>query len=50
MLTNGVSKNKATEFCNCMFTKISQKYTPEEAVNISEEAETNLWHSCGYYW
>lgn len=50
MNTNGVEGKNATDFCDCMLEKTSEKYTPEEAANITEEEERKLWESCDYSW
>jgi len=34
-----LKKRIAVDFCDCMLEKTSEKYTPEEAVNITEEEE-----------
>ncbi len=50
MATNGVEEKNAVDYCDCMLEKTSQNYTPEEAVNITEEEERKLWESCDYTW
>ncbi len=40
----------ADDFCDCMFEKTAEKYTPEEAVNITEEQEQKIWEECNYSW
>jgi len=45
-----VEKKNAVDFCDCMLKKTSEKYTPEEAVTITEEEERELWDSCDYDW
>ena len=50
MKDKGVEEKNAVDFCDCMLEKTSEKYTPEEAVNITEEEERKLWESCDYDW
>ncbi len=50
METNGVEEKNATDFCDCMLKKTSEKYTPEEAAGITEEEERKLWEGCDYTW
>jgi len=50
MKDKGVEEKNAVDFCDCMLEKTSQNYTPEEAVNITEEEERKLWNSCDYDW
>lgn len=50
MKTNGVEEKNAVDFCDCMLEKTSEKYTPEEAAQITEEEERKLWESCDYTW
>lgn len=50
MENNGVEEKNAVDFCDCMLEKTSEKYTPEEAANITEEEERKLWESCDYDW
>ncbi|MBC8489633.1 MAG: hypothetical protein H8D45_26745 [Bacteroidetes bacterium] len=50
MSANNVEKNAAAGFCDCMFKKTSEKYTPGEAANITEEEERKLWEECDYSW
>ncbi len=50
MKTNGVEEKAAVDFCDCMLDKTSEKYTPEEAANITEEEERKLWEECDYTW
>ncbi len=50
MKTAGVEKQSAVDYCSCMLKKTSEKYTPEEAVNITEQEEKALWSSCNYDW
>ncbi|MCD4789817.1 MAG: hypothetical protein K8R37_07425 [Bacteroidales bacterium] len=50
MSANNVEKNTAADFCDCMFKKTSEKYTPGEAANITEEEERKLWEECDYSW
>ena len=50
MENKGVEKKNAVDFCDCMLEKTSENYTPEEAVNITEEEERKLWESCDYDW
>ncbi len=50
METNEVEEKNATDFCDCMLEKTSEKYTPAEAAKITEEEERKLWESCDYTW
>jgi hypothetical protein len=50
METKGVEEKNAVDFCDCMLEKTSEKYTPEEAANITEDEERKLWESCDYDW
>lgn len=50
MKDNGVEEKNAVDFCDCMLKKTSEKYTPEEAANITEEEERKLWEGCDYTW
>ncbi|MBC8321777.1 MAG: hypothetical protein H8E34_13760 [Bacteroidetes bacterium] len=50
MKTNGVEEMNAVDFCDCMLKKTSEKYTAEEAANITEVEERKLWESCDYTW
>lgn len=50
MESREVEADQAKEFCDCMLTKTSEKYTPEEAVAITEDEESKLWESCDYQW
>ncbi len=47
---NGVEKKNAVDYCSCVLEKTSEKYTPAEAANITEEEERKLWDSCDYSW
>jgi hypothetical protein len=33
-----------------MYEKTSDKYTPEEAENITADEERKLWNECDYSW
>ena len=46
--TIGEDKGLAEDKCDCMLKKTSEKYTPEEAINITEEEEAKLWQECDY--
>jgi len=50
MAQQGVDDKDATGFCDCMLTKTSEKYTPEEAAAINEADERKLWEECDYSW
>jgi uncharacterized lipoprotein len=47
---NGVEKPDAEDFCDCMYKKTSEKFTPEEAENITTEQERAIWNECDYSW
>ena len=50
LITRGVDKGDAKDFCDCMLEKTADKYTPEEAKNITEEQEQEIWQACDYQW
>jgi hypothetical protein len=50
MTEKGVEEKNATDFCDCMYEKTSDKYTPEEAENITADEERKLWNECDYSW
>ena len=50
MAQEGVEEENAKGFCDCMLTKTSEKYTPEEAAAINEDEERKLWAECDYNW
>lgn len=50
LLSNGVNKPVAADHCDCIFKKTSEKYTPEEAANITTEEERKIWEECDYSW
>ena len=50
MAEQGVDEKNATDFCDCMLSKTSEKYTPEEAAAINEEEERKMWEDCDYSW
>ena len=50
MSENQVFKGNAEDVCDCMLKKTSENYTPEEAVNITEEEEQKIWETCDYSW
>jgi hypothetical protein len=50
MNQQGVEQKAAADFCDCMLQKTSQKYTPQEAANITTEEERSLWNECNYSW
>ncbi len=50
MEENGVEKKNAVDFCDCMYEKTSDKYTPEEAENITADEERKLWEDCDFNW
>lgn len=50
MTTKGVEEPNAVDFCDCMYEKTSEKYTPDEAKNITSEEEGKLWSECDYSW
>ncbi len=50
MNEQGVEKDNAVDFCDCMYEKTSEKYTPEEAANITADEERELWSECDYSW
>ena len=50
MTDRGVEDRDATDFCDCMYSKTSNKYTPEEAKNITTEEERKMWNECDYSW
>lgn len=50
MSDRGVEQKNATDFCDCMLKKTSNKYTPEEAIKITPDQERQLWQECDYQW
>jgi len=50
MTDRGVDQKDAAGLCDCMLKKTSEKYSPEEAVNITPEQERQLWQECDYQW
>ncbi len=50
LIENGTTKADAEGFCDCMFEKTSEGYTPEEAAKITKEEEQKLWQDCDYQW
>jgi len=50
MKSNGMKDKAAKDFCDCMLEKTSDKYTPEEAANITREEERKIWENCDYQW
>ena len=50
MAQQGVDKKDAVGFCDCMFEKTSEKYTPEQAAAITEQEERKLWDECDFSW
>ncbi|MAZ93967.1 MAG: hypothetical protein CMF58_06055 [Lentimicrobiaceae bacterium] len=50
MESNGTEERNATDFCDCMLKKTSEKYSPEQAASITAEEERKLWESCDYTW
>jgi hypothetical protein len=51
LLTKG-GQNEATaaDYCDCIFEKTAEKYTPEEAGQITPEQEQEIWDQCDYSW
>lgn len=47
---NGTSEGPAKEFCDCMFEKTSEMYTPEEAAGLTTKQEQEIWDKCDYNW
>ncbi len=50
MSERGVAQKDAASFCDCMLSKTSEKYTPEEAAKITPDEEQELWKQCDYQW
>lgn len=50
LVANGTTEADAEGFCDCMFKKTAEKYTPEEAAQITEEEEQKIWQECDYQW
>lgn len=50
MTDRGVTQKEATDFCDCMLKKTSDKYSPAEAEKITPEEERKLWQECDYQW
>ncbi|RLD30796.1 MAG: hypothetical protein DRJ02_05445 [Bacteroidetes bacterium] len=47
---NDVFKGSAEDVCDCMFEKTSEKYTPAEVTNLTEDQEREIWEECDYNW
>ena len=45
-----VSRPVAEDHCDCIFKKTAEKYTPEEAAQITVEEERKIWEDCDYQW
>ena len=50
LISNGESDATADDYCDCIFEKTSQKYTPEEAANLTVDQERTIWDECDYSW
>lgn len=50
MSERGVAQKDAASFCDCMLSKTSEKYTPEEAAKITPEENQDIWKQCDYQW
>lgn len=48
--TNENLEGPVEDLCDCMFEKTSEKYTPEEAANITPEEEQKLLEECSDSW
>jgi len=50
LVKNGTPAGDAAEFCDCMFKKTAEKYTPKEAAALTEKQEQEIWEECDYQW
>lgn len=50
LVDNGVPEADAKDFCDCMYLKTSERYTPKEAAALTVEQERNIWKECDYSW
>lgn len=50
LITKGVDRGDAKDFCDCMLEKTADKYTPEEAEKITVEEQQEIWQACDYQW
>ncbi len=48
--TNENLEGPVEDLCDCMFRKTSEKYTPEEAKDITPEEEQKLLEKCSDSW
>ena len=46
----GVPDADAIDFCDCMYEKTSEKYTPAEAGDLTIKQEQEIWEECDYSW
>jgi hypothetical protein len=47
---NQTFKGVAEDVCDCILTKTSESYTPEEAAKLTREDEQKIWEKCDYSW
>ncbi|MDZ7742095.1 MAG: hypothetical protein U5Q03_10175 [Bacteroidota bacterium] len=47
---NGEDKATAEDYCDCIFKKTAEKYTPAEAAKLTTEQEQQIWDECDYSW
>jgi hypothetical protein len=50
LMKNGEREATAADYCDCIYEKMSAKYTPEEAANLTIEQEREIWDECDYSW
>lgn len=50
LVGHGTTKDVAADYCDCMFQKTSEKYTPDEAAVLTAEQERKIWEECNYSW
>lgn len=50
LMSNGEREATAEDYCDCMYDKTSEKYTPEEAAKLTENQEREIWDECDYSW
>ncbi|MCF8228137.1 MAG: hypothetical protein K9G58_14630 [Bacteroidales bacterium] len=50
LMDNGEDKATAEDYCDCMFKKTAEAYTPEEAAKLTTKQEQEIWDKCDYSW
>ena len=47
---HGTTKAEAEGYCDCMFQKTAEKYTPAQAAKLTAEQERKIWEEFAYSW